>query len=50
MKNLVVFHEFVVTKSGDSDIKYDGNVNKWDWDWTLPKSLLFTVTSIAAIG
>ncbi|XP_063610615.1 TWiK family of potassium channels protein 7-like [Penaeus indicus] len=50
MKNLVVFHEFVVAKSGDSAIKYDGNVNKWDWDWTLSKSLLFTVTSIAAIG
>ncbi|XP_042217919.1 uncharacterized protein LOC121863369 [Homarus americanus] len=44
------FTGFVVEKASDSNIQYDGDLNAWDQDWTYSKSLLFTVTSMAAIG
>ncbi|XP_042205581.1 uncharacterized protein LOC121854853, partial [Homarus americanus] len=43
------FTGFVVEKASDSNIQYDGDLNAWDQDWTYSKSLLFTVTSMAAI-
>ena len=32
-----------------NDYGYDGS-DKWDYDWTFPKSLLFTITIITTIG
>ncbi|KAK7078864.1 hypothetical protein SK128_007285 [Halocaridina rubra] len=49
-KNIEAFMQFVVAKSSDGSLQYDGDIDAWDYDWTFPKSLLFTVTSIAAIG
>ncbi|XP_071537253.1 TWiK family of potassium channels protein 7-like isoform X2 [Panulirus ornatus] len=50
MKTLRIFHDFVVKTSSDPNINYDGHVDSWEYDWTFPKSLLFTVTSMAVIG
>lgn len=32
------------------EVKYDGEYGTWDYDWTFPKSLLFTVSTISTIG
>ena len=32
-----------------NDYGYDGS-DTWDYDWTFPKSLLFTITIITTIG
>lgn len=48
--NLEKFRDFIVKASSDSSINYDGDSESWEQDWTFPKSLLFTVTSLAAIG
>ncbi|XP_068207379.1 LOW QUALITY PROTEIN: TWiK family of potassium channels protein 7-like [Palaemon carinicauda] len=49
-ERLDTFQRFIVAKASDSSIQYDGLVDTWEYDWTFPKSLLFTVTSMAAIG
>ncbi|KAK3877621.1 hypothetical protein Pcinc_017656 [Petrolisthes cinctipes] len=49
-KNVKVFHDFVVQRASDSSLQYDGDKETWDYDWTFPKSLLHTVTTMAAIG
>ncbi|XP_066951194.1 TWiK family of potassium channels protein 7-like [Macrobrachium rosenbergii] len=49
-ERLNTFKYFIVSKASDPTIQYDGNMNTWDQDWTFPKTLLFTVTSIGTIG
>ena len=44
-------HQYVgkiVAAAGDHN--YDGEVDTWDYDWTLPNALLFTVTIMTTVG
>ena len=44
-------HQYVtkiVEAAGDNS--YDGEVETWDYDWTFPNALLFTVTIMSTVG
>ena len=44
-------HQYVtkiVDASGENN--YDGEVETWDYDWTFPNALLFTVTIMSTVG
>ena len=38
----------IVDASGENN--YDGEVETWDYDWTFPNALLFTVTIMSTVG
>lgn len=42
-------YELYIVKSV-KDVKYDGNVYTWDYDWLLMKSLLYSITITSTIG
>ncbi len=47
-EDLRTFVSFVVNHT--SDFNYDGAIEGWDYFWTLPKALLFTITIMTTIG
>ena len=32
------------------ELKYDGEIETWDYDWSFQKSLLFTISIMTTIG
>ncbi|XP_069949679.1 TWiK family of potassium channels protein 7-like isoform X2 [Cherax quadricarinatus] len=50
MSNLNVLQQFVVQKASDPSVRYDGYIYTWDYVWTYPKAIFFTITTIASIG
>ena len=32
------------------EVKYDGEIETWDYDWSFQKALLFTITIMTTIG
>lgn len=40
--------QFII--SAVESYKYDGTVDDWQYDWTYPKALLFTITIMTTIG
>ena len=39
---------FIVDAAENND--YDGTVDGWDYWWTFPKSLMFTITLMTTVG
>ena len=46
--DLRTFVQYVVNAT--KEFNYDGAVEGWEYDWTFPKALLFTITIMALIG
>ena len=36
--------------SAAANQNYDGEIEGWDWEWTFPNTLLFTITIMTTIG
>ena len=47
-EDLRIYTEFIVNST--RDYNYDGAIDGWDYFWTLPKALLFTITIMTTIG
>ena len=47
-RDLYLYVDKIVTANGD--LGYDGEVDTWDYDWTFPNALLFTVTIMTTVG
>lgn len=41
---------YVVNASIDTGGQYDGNVEGWDYSWTFPNALLFTISIMTVVG
>ncbi|XP_037080376.1 TWiK family of potassium channels protein 7-like [Pollicipes pollicipes] len=46
--NLKTMEQFII--NAVENFKYDGTVDEWNYDWTFPKALLFTITIMTTIG
>ena len=42
------FINFVVTAVGE--VSYDGEIEGWEYAWTLPNALLFTISIMTVVG
>ena len=47
-RDLHLYIDKIVAANGDHG--YDGEVDTWDYDWTFPNALLFTVTIMTTVG
>ena len=47
-QDIKIFISFVINQT--IDFNYDGEIKGWEYSWTFPKALLFTITIMTTIG